>query len=361
MANEERPLGAPDKTSKTPENKKNAKPAKNPKKQDVAKNAKPDQKVENDPNGGLTPAEQSALDAMSVAPPIDILPLGAGPGGEQNTQKKGHFLFKKSAPKTPIQKQPSSDWRAKFETPRTFQGKPSQSVQQPAGMSAQSKEVLDKLGGDKPFIVEATKYGTAIAESIIAQSAASDAFKTDFDGMLRKKIEFRAGSYALIYTQGRIPARLTPFVWQLDQNTRKTWAVFTFNNFYGHKDPNPIFFWKKLYIQLVLTPFDKSPDITDGYRGGYLAKFDEDTQFQMDIHIKDDDVDRKNRVDNKNFISGGLQLWQDLANFTKPQINRRFLLYIAAGVIIIIVVYWFLSTHPGIFNGLGSFIGGPQS
>ena len=228
-------------------------------------------------------------------------------------------------------------------------------------MSDKSQSIMKMMHGSKPFVVDADAYGKAIAESIITQSTANKDWKVDFDGEMRKRIEFRGGSYGLVYNQGKIPVRCVPFVWQLDQSTRKTWAVFTFNNFYGHKPSNVIMFWKRMWTTLVITPFNKSSDITDGYRGGYLAKFDEDTQFQMDIHKGDDSLDQKNRIDNKNFISAGLQLWQDLNAYTKPKFNMRLVIYLVVGIALVVLGYWYISTHPALLGGLSGFLHAPGS
>lgn len=214
-------------------------------------------------------------------------------------------------------------------------------------MSKDSRAILTKMNGKAPFMATANAYGKAIAESILVQSDATRMGRVNFEDEMKAKIEIKGGSYALIYKSNNIPARMVPFVWQLDQGTRRQWAVFTFNNFYGHKEPSQLKFWKRFWKILVLTPLDNGSGMVDDYGKGVLAKFDEKTQFQMALYARDNEMAEKIRVDNKNFISAALTLWMDLQAYTKPKLNMKLVLWLIVGAGIVVVAYYFLKTHPG--------------
>ena len=223
-------------------------------------------------------------------------------------------------------------------------------------MSKESKMILEKLQGDKPFKVSAEAYGKAVAESILLQTSGSATNRINFEDGLARTVEFKGGSYALIY-KGKTPLRLAPFMWQLDQGTRRLWMVFTFMNFYGHNLPSPFkspiaWFRQKISIPLVLTPFDNSSDMVDDYGKGYLVKVDERTQFQMPMGIQDVKEAEKMRVDNKHFISAGLTLWMDLLAATKNKINMKMIAMLLIGVGIIAFAIWFIHGHPGFLSSI---------
>lgn len=221
-----------------------------------------------------------------------------------------------------------------------------------------SKAILQKMAKDNPapFQVSIEKYSQAIAESILVQSEAMAAGRINFEDEMRRVVEFKGGSYGLIY-KGNTPLRVAPFNWQLDQGTRRIWAVFTFNNFYGHTLPpwfkNPVArFRQNVSIIMVLTPFDNSSGMVDDYGKGYLVKFDERTQFQMPLNIQDTKEAEKVRIDNKHFISAALTLWMDLQAYTKPKLNMKFIMYLAIGAGIVVFMFWFLKSHPGFLSSV---------
>ena len=223
-------------------------------------------------------------------------------------------------------------------------------------MSKESRMVLEKLKAEKPFRIAAETYGKAIAESIILQTNGSAANRINFEEGLTRTVEFKGGSYALIY-KGNTPLRVAPFLWQLDQGTRRLWAVFTFNNFYGHNLPHPLkspiaWFRQKISIPLVLTPFDNRSNMVDDYGKGYLIKIDERTQFQTPMGVQDDKEAEQMRVDNKHFISAGLTLWMDLLAATKNKINLRMIAYLLIGGAIVVFVIYFIHSHPGFLSGI---------
>lgn len=220
-------------------------------------------------------------------------------------------------------------------------------------ISANSKEILENLTAHTPkaFMAAANAYGKALAENILIQSKAQNLKKINFDEEFIGKMEMRGSSYALIY-KGDTPVRIAPCIWQLDQGTRRMWLIFTFNNFYGHKDPPSWKVWKRFWTVMVITPFDNSSDMVDRFGKGYLIKVDENTQFQVALADKDTKPMEQTRALNKAFISSALTLWQDLSAFTKPQMNWKLIMYLVGGAILIVVGYWWISNHPGILNGL---------
>jgi hypothetical protein len=223
-------------------------------------------------------------------------------------------------------------------------------------MSKESKLVLEKLKAEKPFKIAAETYGKAIAESILLQTTGTPTARMNFDEGLTRTVEFKGGSYALIY-KGKTPLRVTPFMWQLDQGTRRLWAVFTFNNFYGHNLPHPLkspmgWFRQKISIPLVLTPFDNSSNMVEDYGKGYLMKVDERTQFQVPMNVQDDKEAEQMRVDNKHFISAGLTLWMDLLAATKNRVNMRMIAYLLIGLAIVGFAIYFIHSHPGFLSGI---------
>lgn len=213
-------------------------------------------------------------------------------------------------------------------------------------------ETIRKMYEDKPFVTSANNYGKAVAASILAKSAAVSGKRVNFDEEFRTRIEFKGGSYALIYKGVNTPARLSPFLWQLDQGRRRTWAVFTFNNFYGHKDAPKWKFWKNIKQLVVITPYENSSMNVDDYGKGALAKFDEATQFQMPLGTTDSVNAEQERMLNRQFISAALSLWQDLLDYVKAKINWKLLMYLGIGAGVIIFAYWFISTHPGFLTAI---------
>jgi hypothetical protein len=220
-------------------------------------------------------------------------------------------------------------------------------------MDQETFNTIQKLVAEqpKPFVTEVDKYGQAIAAGVIAQAKADPAKRLNFEDELRAKVELKGGSYGFIY-KGSLPVRLVPFIWSLDQQTRRMWAVFSFNNFYGHKEPNSFAFWKRIKTIIVLTPFDNSPTQVDSFGKGYLAKFDEDTQFQVPLSIQDTQEAQKMRVENKQFISAALSLWMDLQSYTKAKINYKIIMYLIGAAVVIVAAYWFISSHPGFLTAL---------
>lgn len=216
-------------------------------------------------------------------------------------------------------------------------------------MSKESRQVLEKLNGNKPFQIAAEKYGQAIAESIMLQSQAVMSNRVNFEEDLKKVVEFKNGSYSII-CKGTLPVRLSPFIWQLDQGTRRSWMVFSFNNFYGHKDPRAWEIWKKFWKILVITPFDSTSNMVENLPKGYLVKVDEPSQFQMPAMLTDSKEAEKMRVDNKHFISSGLTLWMDLQTYTKAKLNMKLIMYLIVAAGIVVFIFWFLKSHPGFLS-----------
>ena len=208
----------------------------------------------------------------------------------------------------------------------------------------------------QPFTTDIETYGKAIASSILEKSKYTNGIGQDikvdrfnFSDALATKIEFKSGSFALIY-KGNSPARIAPFTWSLDQETRRMWAIFTFNNFYGHK--NPMAPWKRIRTNIVLTPFDNSQNMVDSYPGGYLIKVDEKTLFQMPIGVQDTALAEKMRIDNKNFISAALTLWMDFQAYTKAKTNMTLILAIIGIVVLIIGIIYFWPQISGMLGGI---------
>lgn len=251
-----------------------------------------------------------------------------------------------SAPMTPSQNKPQPP--ATSQKPQGILG----GVLSNPKLSKESKTVIESLSKEKKaFTIRAEQYGKAIAESIMLQSQAPMSNKLNFEDEMKKRIELRGGSYALI-VKGTLPVRVAPFMWQLDQGTRRSWAVFVFNNFYGHKDPHPLMFWKKIMKVLVLTPFDAGSNMVENFGKGYWVKFDEGSQFQMPVNVQDTIAAERMRVDNKYFISSALTLWVDLQAYTKAKLNMKMIMYLIIGAGVIIFAYWFLHSHPGFMSGI---------
>jgi len=215
--------------------------------------------------------------------------------------------------------------------------------------SKSSGSIIQKLRGTEPFMATAEAYGKAIAESILMEKRTEVGRRLNFDDTKRTRVEFKSGSYALVY-KGRLPVRLAPFVWSLDQGTRRKWAVFTFDDFYGHAySMKP---WKRLTTPIVLTPFDDSSNLVDNYGKGYLIKMDEATQFQMPLHVQDTAEAELMRVDNRNFISAALTLWMDLQAYTKAKANMKLIIAIALIAVVIVLLYLFWPMISGMLGNI---------
>jgi len=202
-------------------------------------------------------------------------------------------------------------------------------------------KILKQLAGNKPFITTAKNYGKALAESILAKSQATPAVRINFDDELKKTIQFNSGSYALIY-KSNSPTRIAPFIWQLDQQTRGLWGVFTFNNFYGHRNSKKP--WKRISTPIVVTPFENSTEMVDSFAKGYLAKYDEKTQFQMPLTLKDSAALEALRNKARQFISAALMLWMDLQTYTKPKLNIKMIVIIILIAAAIALIYFYYPT-----------------
>ena len=212
-------------------------------------------------------------------------------------------------------------------------------------------DIIQKLEGNRPFITNTQKYGQALAASILAKTHAESGRRVNFEDEARKVIELKGGSYALIYKNGT-PMRIAPYIWSLDQQTRRTWAIFTFNDFYGNKNPNPIKIWKTVSTQIVLTPVSHTSNMADGYGKGYLAKFDEGTQFQEALSLTDDNKLEEMRAENKHFLSSALTLWMDLSSYTKAKINIKLILIIFGVAAVAVLIFYIFKTHPNLLSSL---------
>lgn len=229
-----------------------------------------------------------------------------------------------------------------------------QQTSKPNGHSPQASstiDILQRLQGDKSFITTSQKYGQAIAASILAKASSIPGNRVNFEDEARKTVQFQSGSYALIYKNGT-PVRLAPYTWSLDQQTRRMWAVFNFNDFYGNKNPSPIKIWKSVSTAIVLSPLSHTSNMADNYGKGYLTKFDEGTQFQQALTLKDDQSIEQIRSENKHFLSSALTLWMDLQSYTKPKLNLKIILIIVALIAVVAVAYFLLKSNPNLLKGI---------
>ena len=211
-------------------------------------------------------------------------------------------------------------------------------------------DIIQKLQGNKAFVTTAQKYGTALAATILAKSSTGKSNRVNFEDEARKTIELKSGSYAIIY-KNITPVRISPYVWSLDQQTRRTWAVFTFYDFYGQKVPwQP---WKRLSTPIVLTPVSHTSAMADNFGKGYLSKFDEGTQYQVSLHLAEDDTTTEKILsENKNFLSAGLTLWMDLQQYTKNKMNLKMILIIVIVIAVAVLGYYIFKTHPGLLSNI---------
>lgn len=251
------------------------------------------------------------------------------------------------------QLKPQPPWAKKSAQPAFLQPPIPEQTTKPNGQPRMSDtiEILKKLQGDKAFVTTAQKYGTALASSILAKTAGTPGRRLNFEDEAKTVIQLKGGSYSLIYKNGT-PMRVAPYSWSLDMQTRRTWAVFMFNDFYGHINPPWWKFWKNVSKAIVLTPVSHTTNMADGYGKGYLTKFDEGTQFQQALSLTDDKKVEEMRSENKHFLSSALTLWMDLQSYTKPKINMKMILMIVAVAVVAIVGYYIFKTHPNLLSNI---------
>ena len=210
--------------------------------------------------------------------------------------------------------------------------------------------IIRKMEANRAFIASADQFGKAIAERVLADTSAKPGRRVNFEDSARKVITFKQGSYALIYS-GASPKRQAPFLWALDQQTRRTWAVFRYNDFYGYNDPvQP---WKRLSTPVIVTPFNYSSEMVDSYGESYLAKFDQATQFQIPLHYRDTTTAEEMRKKIKDLVSAALTLWMDLQQYTKPKTNWRLIGFVGLLMVGAVVLYLVVKSHPHLLSGLG--------
>lgn len=223
-------------------------------------------------------------------------------------------------------------------------GKPDPSPQDPEKLEASKQEPQKKA-----IQIPVDKYAKQLAEEVQKRNQSKPADKIEFGEGLRQAMPISGSSYGLIY-KGQLPVRIVPFLWQMDSKTQRTWAVFNADDFYGRKPS--IYPWRRVWTRLVITPFDKSGQVAEAFGKGYLAKFDEATQFQMPFYSPDKQTLQNDRIDNEHFISEVLTLKEELTEYLKPKLNMRFILTIIIVIGIAALLIWFFLSHPNMFSGL---------
>ena len=227
------------------------------------------------------------------------------------------------------------------------------------GDAGKEKELLDRLNQKEalPIVTDVDTYAEVLAKIINEKTAnpknilgdSPDPKRLNFEDEVRKVIDFRGGSFAVIY-KNELPVRIAPFIWALDQKTRRTWAIFKFNDFYGHK--YSLMPWKRISEPIVLTPFIYDSNMVDSYGKGYYAKFDEGTQFQVPISMKYSKEAWADLMDSKQHISSALTLWMDLTSYTKNKLNIKLIIAIVLIAVVCVLGYFMWPTITKMLGGI---------
>jgi hypothetical protein len=263
---------------------------------------KPEQDEEEDNDADYTGLEEDEAEADVPQEPITIMPLP--PANPEPVNKP-----KKIPTREPSEKQYP---KGKITTPEAEYG---------------DKEIVKKFKQANPKTAKKLEYNGAI-----------------------QKMEYQGGSYADLY-RGNTRIRTIPFVWQQDTETRNSWAVFSFNDFYNQKPS--IWPWRRLKYQIVIIPVDKGMDACDLITGGHtMAKFDIDSLSQMNIHINYNKELLEKLAKQQRLVSANLQLYRDLNKYTNPKTNWYFIIGILIVAAFAILGYWYITSHPQFLQGI---------
>lgn len=213
-------------------------------------------------------------------------------------------------------------------------------------------EEQEEVKGQKLTLEQYSKW---LSQQVYKDLGARRATLLEFESKRKQTIEFNSGvSYAII-KEGEIDTRIVPFMWQQNLETRNTWAVFRFSQFYNR--PESIVPWRKFKYPILLIPMNKmsgKAGFTDPIPRGILAKFQAETLQQLQLSRIYTDTEKAQMEQAGQMISANLQLYRDLTDLEKPHYNIRFILLLLIIAAAVIIGYWFFTTHPQILSGLGN-------
>lgn len=235
---------------------------------------------------------------------------------------------------------------------------PKENIQEPEPAPVVNKEAVPiEEPMEKGQELTLDQYSKWLANQVYANLRATKGTLLELESRRKQVIEFNSGvSYAII-KEGEIDTRIVPFMWQQNLETRNTWAVFRFSQFYNR--PESILPWRKIKYPILLIPMNKmsgKSGFTDPIPRGILAKFQAETLQQLQISRIYTDAEKAQMEQAGQMISANLQLYRDLTDLEKPHYNIRFIIFILLIVAAIIIGYWFFTTHPQILSGLGNAV-----
>lgn len=190
-----------------------------------------------------------------------------------------------------------------------------------------------------------------------------DASHIEYNFASPQKLSYAHGSYSDIVRDG-IVLRTVPFLWQVDTETNQGWAFFWADQFYGQLRRQPIWPWRRVKRQTVITGFRKGGVWTDNTIGaGFKAKFEENAATQVPVKANYSKAELQEFIEESQFTSQIFLLKMHLEKYIKPKMNWGF---IAIIIIIVLVaaaaVYLYL--NPNILGGMAHMLGlnaGPTS
>ena len=255
--------------------------------------------------------EQTQIKKMPVVVPIVEMPKLTAPKKEIIEDNQGDFLGRKPPWAKIANAQPAKKVDVKLKE-----------------LSPENSALVKALTS----VPQATKNGIELYQSIMTS------------------IEFKAGSWALIYKEDLV-VRMIPFLWQQDKETKQNWAIMLEQSFYG-KPLKPM----QISYPLLIIPFDKSRKNVDYYGRGFLISVDEISQLQIPLHQLDNDMELNKRLEDNAFNSQNMALYRELIIHAKKKWNWTLIIVLILVAVVIGIFVYFLHTHPDFLQNIAKGI-----